>query len=713
MQQSCEMLCSQCEKFTSDILNRDFSTWKKVNADGLHTFFHHDFYGMQAALVSGCTVCGLLFRVREERMPSYSDCGEKWLRKPASIDVTYLAGDGIPSFKMTTVAPEKRTIEFEFFSQEAWQAIASKDIDSAPDHNEIASLTHRISAHPVDATDVARYWLQKCMSRHVSEGSCISSDMPELPSRVIDVGPADGSMNPKLLSDQEANYGHYVTLSHCWGTKERLTTNSRTLEQHLKGIAMEDLPGTFRDAVILVRRLGFRFLWIDALCIIQDDHHDWLDMSERMHLIFAQATLSISAADALDSHAGILPHRIQPSVEVDFNGRTIGLRAKSMSSTEAITTSVLDKRAWCLQERLLPSRVLFYGREQLYWRCRTSQASESMPEFFSQCPTYRPQVWKLIWEQDPRIRQDAWLDVLTQYSERLITRPSDRVHAIEGLATLAETYQKTFRLRLGMPLEAIERSMLWRRTHWHRKASHAQHPSDLRRTSSFRTELLRKAEDADGNEEHAPSWSWASLNRPINWNWRYSLVDHIPSDLDATIDTDRQWPQYWAEPDYIPVGPRPKDFHQMWRLTAHGRVRRGSCKVTHNGDSGSDIATYTASGNPNSPRDEIPCSLDHRADFVSTTCYALYITSYATPPNPPSRSSTGLSASSTDGKKRGKASGGMTNNEQAFVVLLERAELAVGGEVSDAYRRVGIGQGAAKDVQRMFRDTPWTTITIW
>lgn len=151
----------------------------------------------------------------------------------------------------------------------------------------------------------------------------------------------------------------------------------------------------------------------------------------------------------------------------------------------------------------------------------------------------------------------------------------------------------------------------------------------------------------------------------------------------------------------------------MWRLTAHGRVRRGSCKVTHNGDSGSDIATYTASGNPNSPRDEIPCSLDHRADFVSTTCYALYITSYATPPNPPSRSSTGLSASSTDGKKRGKASGGMTNNEQAFVVLLERAELAVGGEVSDAYRRVGIGQGAAKDVQRMFRDTPWTTITIW
>jgi len=542
------------------------------------------------------------------------------------------------------------------------------------------------------------------MSHHVDESFCGSPEVQELPSRVLDVGPADGSSDPKLHISSSGEHGHYVTLSHCWGTRDRLTTTSRNLEQHVRGIPFHSLPATFRDAVVVVRRLGFRHLWIDALCIVQDSDDDWLHASVLMHWIFARAIFSISAADASDSHAGFLHARAHPSVAIDFNGRRVGLRAKAMSGTEAITTSVLDTRAWCLQERLLPSRVLFFGREQMYWRCGTSQASETMPELASTGLGYRPQVWKLIWEEDPGIRQNAWLDVLTQYSERLLTLPIDRVNAMGGLAALAES--PPFHVRFGMPLEGALKSVLWRRTHWHANNVPEPEPGLMRRTSSFRSDLLRRSDKAEGNEDNAPSWSWASLNRPVHWNWRYSLPEHTPSELDATITTDRQLGKAW-EDSYIPASVQRDTFHQTWVLSVFGHLRRGNCKITHS-SSRPDTASFTASSSNH--KDSIPCTLDHTPTFTSTSCYALYITCYApSPAASVSRKSTGLSASSTDSKAKNR-----TNvNEQAFVLLLERTEMAESDGVVGGFRRIGMGQGVAKDVRRTFRGTPRTLLVIW
>lgn len=701
------MLCDLCQKFAVDILSRDFSTWRKVNDTGLHTFRHGDHHEIQATAAAGCRVCGLLSSVRQKRMPAYSELGEKWLRKSASIDVVW-EGDAacIPSLKLVTVAPEQRSIEFEFFALRACDGSQTGFPDA------LACLPGHIATKPMESMPLARRWLRACQSSHEKDGSCASTTMQRLPTRVLDVGPADGWIEPKLHLSADDERDHYVTLSHCWGKTERLVTTEANIDRHFQCISMASLPSTFHDAVIVTRCLGYRYLWIDALCIIQNSEIDWQHAAQRMHHVFANATLSISALDAIDSHAGFLGDREQEHVEISFDDCTVGLRPKPLSSAEGITTSVLDTRAWCLQERLLPSRVLYFGREQLYWRCRASQASEATRDLTTQGPAYRPQVLKLIREDDADVRQDAWLDVLTQYSERLVTVPKDRVPALYGLGSYAELASRSFWLWYGMPLEGIHKSLLWRRTPWYDKAASTPGQRFVRRTSTFRTDLMRRAEQAEGNEDQAPSWSWACLNKPVNWTWRYNLQERVNCGLDTEIDLDNQLHKPPSEP-FEPDASMPERFGHDWMLSCRGHVRRGNCKIAQDPDAGNSTASFSAPSTQRGRKIELACSLDHPPTFTSNSCYALYITSYSPAmPAAVSRTSTGLSTSSTNSDRARKKKSQAIISDQAFVLLLERTEPPRPSPLG-TYRRIGLAQGAAQEVQRMFKDTPRSSLVIW
>lgn len=86
-----------------------------------------------------------------------------------------------------------------------------------------------------------------------------------LPLRVIEVGP-----EPKLYCTNGEN-AEYVALSHCWGSTQNLTTTTSSLAKRIEGIPWDDIPKTFQDAILLTRELGFAYIWIDSLCILQDD----------------------------------------------------------------------------------------------------------------------------------------------------------------------------------------------------------------------------------------------------------------------------------------------------------------------------------------------------------------------------------------------------------------------------------------------------------
>lgn len=63
----------------------------------------------------------------------------------------------------------------------------------------------------------------------------------------------------------------YIALSHCWGTEQNFTTTKATRDARMKEIAWNELPKTYRDAIKVARKLHIRYVWIDSLCIIQDD----------------------------------------------------------------------------------------------------------------------------------------------------------------------------------------------------------------------------------------------------------------------------------------------------------------------------------------------------------------------------------------------------------------------------------------------------------
>jgi hypothetical protein len=120
-----------------------------------------------------------------------------------------------------------------------------------------------------EAIDTIQRWQLQCSSDH----SCISTVKNNLPNRLLDV--MHGGVEPDVvLAETAGQSGHYICLSYVWGDKAQLMTKVANLEEHKKCIPVQNLPKTATEAIEITRRIGVRWLWIDALCIIQDDRRD-------------------------------------------------------------------------------------------------------------------------------------------------------------------------------------------------------------------------------------------------------------------------------------------------------------------------------------------------------------------------------------------------------------------------------------------------------
>lgn len=108
-------------------------------------------------------------------------------------------------------------------------------------------------------------WLRDCEQCHAS---CARQTLPKLPTRVVDV------QEPSRLYETNHESSRYVALSHCWGKVSLYRTKKATLGVHKKGIGWDDLFKTLQDAIALTRQLEIPYIWIDSLCIVQDDTLD-------------------------------------------------------------------------------------------------------------------------------------------------------------------------------------------------------------------------------------------------------------------------------------------------------------------------------------------------------------------------------------------------------------------------------------------------------
>jgi hypothetical protein len=114
--------------------------------------------------------------------------------------------------------------------------------------------------------------MDECLDKHKQ---CPGREEPLLPARIIDIGSHDDNSMIALCITKVNDHAHYAALSYCWGVSQQVTsTTSTNLLDRVRGIEFQILPKTVQDAIITTRKLKLRFLWIDALCILQDSEED-------------------------------------------------------------------------------------------------------------------------------------------------------------------------------------------------------------------------------------------------------------------------------------------------------------------------------------------------------------------------------------------------------------------------------------------------------
>ncbi|CAN9204123.1 unnamed protein product [Alternaria alternata] len=237
----------------------------------------------------------------------------------------------------------------------------------------------------------AKQRLQECVDSHAS---CGQESIPELPNRVLDLrSGADDMMNIKLIRTQGLD-ARYACLSHRWSKPAALTTVKSNYVSHTKGIGWDVFPKTFIDAITIAQDLGLRYLWIDSLCIIQDDEDDKLHEIAKMSSVYTNSYITIAATHSESSmhgcySTGSLHHQdyqISSSKQHSAVAMETDLyvREKIAHIGEERAMTPLLKRGWVCQERLLSPRVLHYCEKELVWECRESSSC--------QCSCFNPPI---------------------------------------------------------------------------------------------------------------------------------------------------------------------------------------------------------------------------------------------------------------------------------------------------------------------------------
>jgi hypothetical protein len=278
-----------------------------------------------------------------------------------------------------------------------------------------------------------RSWLSICQKEH-SLCQAHEKSRFELPKRLINI------RAPKCIrlcetSSLSAPDISYATLSHCWGDPSSYSPcviQTHSLDEHLTCILWDKIPKTFRDAIIVTRRLGLKFLWIDSLCIIQDDLDNWAEESAKMSRIYANAVLTIAASAAENATQGFLGlrHSQEEIIKLSPENMTPIHIRKDLHSNVPVTFSytkiLLNTRGWVFQERLLSRRILYFEREETICECRSAHTCEcgsDLPPLSSQPASLRTAYSFLYENANTEERYAWWRNVIVeQYSNLTLTK---------------------------------------------------------------------------------------------------------------------------------------------------------------------------------------------------------------------------------------------------------------------------------------------------
>ncbi|KAK0713392.1 heterokaryon incompatibility protein-domain-containing protein [Lasiosphaeria miniovina] len=407
--------------------------------------------------------------------------------------------------------------------------------------------------------ELIQQWLRDCLAHHTACNNSPENRDHWRPTRLLEIGDVDGEggvSSCRLVDGRDAarDSRGYVTLSHRWGTTNLLTLTADNLVCFRTGLPLESLSRAFLEGMLVARRLGIRHIWIDSLCIVQsgDGGRDWLHESAQMHLVYRSAFCNIMADSATASHDGLFfdrDLRLFDRLSVDLavvetspspSGSL--LVRKRFASVEQglwgnhVSRSPLNRRGWVLQERLLSRRNLHFCAREVFWECRELACCESAPDRDARAPHSAhlavPDDELHLKTLQPRLAAGsvpsptegdgdsggmqhymAWRDIVRTYSRGELTKVSDKLMALGGIARHMKAVLGGDDVYVaGLWLRQIAAEVLWMRLdprHWAdwRLWSH-EHPAPD-------AGVLGLPSDAGYFDRYqAPSFSWASVNNP-------------------------------------------------------------------------------------------------------------------------------------------------------------------------------------------------------
>ncbi|UPL03818.1 hypothetical protein LCI18_014752 [Fusarium solani-melongenae] len=403
--------------------------------------------------------------------------------------------------------------------------------------------------HEIDACMfIARFWLEDCWNNHTEHHTSAKDLESIFPRRLIDLGESSypnqsfqGPALPREIKVVEVGRelkSQYIAVSYRWPKKpnqdQQLT--SATRDHFLRGYSTAELPQLYCDAFTVARMLGFRYVWIDALCIMQDNGGDWHAEAPKMASVYGNAIFTVAFGDGPEPEhsewrscslrdaatraaaqtfvkGGRIPNFDKRSPE------SIYYWLESNGNFPTRPSSELDQRGWTFQERLLSKRILTITADGLFWDCCRSSASDTRPLGFlgDFSPIFRDSDERKIKTQllgmsrDPTIvaRGDLyllWRRILQDYTQRKFSHTKDRIVAIEGVVR-----------RIGDVLNEQCFLGVWK-------------GDSLRSLIWFCDTVALSAKPARKDYQiRVPSWSWASVSSPIQyrlWHPFETSADH-------------------------------------------------------------------------------------------------------------------------------------------------------------------------------------------
>lgn len=385
---------------------------------------------------------------------------------------------------------------------------------------------------------VVKLWAETCDRRHGTHCRPRHANTATPPAWLIDVSVAclvRGA--PDMV---------YVALSYIWGNAvggQACKENLARLQQP-KALLEDDMPRTIRDVIRLLPLIGERYLWVDRLCIVQDDEQHKAIHINRMASIYSNAHMTIVHAMGDGADYGLRGFAALGTASCIYSGgdhayfdHSCNGSAHQLTRLSSLPNTKWYSRGWTLQELVFSRRLLVLTNSGAFWECHchTVSASTTLTRarwVVNKCTKHLADIFRAQYFP-PWPNLHMYLQLVSAYNTRDLTFDDDVLAAFAGITTsLSSSFEGGF--LFGLPEVFLDVALLWRPL------------GPCRRRAASR----RRGDGPATHKSALPSWSWIGWQMdidPLSWKCGYDYIKSTrsiswpKSKYDTLVRTGCSW----------------------------------------------------------------------------------------------------------------------------------------------------------------------------